>query len=158
MKAPREASPDQDLRLFAGLAVQPFAAAALGFLAFPLFAANQGGAFSADAALSLAVGAGIVALMVTVFVAMPLALWYSRRGWPTLKQVLLFGVALGNLPVVVIGVLANLSAAGQGRPASLPAGALVAGTAFGLAGALLFWLIAIRGTGRVPERESSGAS
>jgi hypothetical protein len=98
----------QELRLFAGLAVQPFVAAAL-----------------------------------------PVVVWRMRRGPPTLRQVLLGGALLGNLPFAVIVPLAA-AAGGSGAGWFWPFGAiraLAVGAVFGVAGAAVFWAIAVRGTG-----------
>lgn len=143
----------QEMRLLAGFAVQPFSAAALGFITFPLIDFTQrtieGGATTdpMGAAVSVGLGAGLAAFLVTVCGALPVVAWLLRRGPLTLRQVLWGGVILGNLPFGVIAALAvitNNVSAGASFVGILRAFAF--GSLFGAAGAALFWAISIRGT------------
>ncbi len=147
---------NRDLRLLVGFLVQPFAAAALGFVTFPLIEmtgrALYGGmsADLLDAAVSVATGAGLAAFLVTQGAALPTVAWLLSRGPLTLRQVLWCGVALGNIPFALIVPLAALTRAADGGstwfgPLAVIR-ALTAGSIFGLAGAMWFWLIAVRGT------------
>ena len=149
------------MRLFAGFVVQPFAAAILGFIAFPLIDLTlEGGGATDDpirAAISIGLGAGLAALLVTVFGAFPAVVWFLKRGPLTLKQILWGGVILGNLPFAVIVSLAivtnNVSAGASwlGLFRSLAFGA-----SFGVVGAALFWAISIRGTDMGEARVEQG--
>ncbi len=143
----------QEMRLFVGFVVQPLSAAILGFIAFPLIdftqSAIEGGRPTDPmrAAISIGLGAGFAAFLVTVCGAFPLVVWLLKRGPLTLKQILWGGAILGNLPFAVIVALAvltnnvNVSASWLGTLRSLALGAL-----FGVVGAALFWAISIRGT------------
>ena len=146
----------RELRLFAGFVVQPFAAAALGFVTFPLVEVTGRalyGGTSADlpgAAVSVVAGAGLAAFLVTLGAALPTVVWLLRHGPLTLTQVLWGGMALGNIPFALIVPLAALTRAADGGstwfgPLAVIR-ALTAGSIFGLAGATWFWLIAVRGT------------
>jgi hypothetical protein len=101
-------SSKDELRLFAGLAVQPFVGTALAFISVPLVdysgRALYGGfpADSGDAATSFAFGVSIVAVCVTVCGALPTVLYLLKRSPLTLKQVLVGGVALGNAPFILM--------------------------------------------------------
>jgi hypothetical protein len=145
----------QEVRLFAGLAVQPFVAAAVGFMMFPLIewsnsALRRGTSGDlVDGAVAVAAGAGLAAFFVTLLGALPIVVWRMRRGPLTLRQVLLGGALLGNLPFAVIVPLAA-AAGGSGAGWFWPLGAiraLAVGAVFGMAGAAVFWAIAVRGTG-----------
>ena len=150
MTQSRDPTVAKEMRLFAGFVVQPFAAAILGFVAFPLIDLTLEGGGTTDrlgAAVSIALAAGLAAILVTVCGAFPVVVWFLKRGPLRLKQVLWGGVILGNLPFAVIVPLAivtnNVSADASwlGLIRSLAFGAL-----FGVVGAALFWAISIRGT------------
>src|SRR5262245_49595867 len=93
------------LKLLAGVAVQPFLAGVVAFFAFPVFLLDGNGetfaggrpADRTDAALSVALGAGLVALLVTGAFVLPTALLLTRRFQLFLRDALLFGLAFGNL-------------------------------------------------------------
>jgi hypothetical protein len=73
-RQPRTLTPAQELRLLAGLALQPFLAAGVAFVSFPLVLLDRTGRTLAggfpsdptDAAISVALGVGVVALFVTI--------------------------------------------------------------------------------------------
>ena len=140
------------MRLFIGLAVQPFAAAGLGFLSFPLVdlsnrALGRGvPSDPIDGAISFAAGIALVALIITVGGALPAVAWYLKHGPLTLKRILLSGTALGNVPFAILVPLAGGGSSATWWGPAAAVRALAAGTFFGLAGALLFWAIAVRGT------------
>jgi hypothetical protein len=152
----------REMRLLAGFVVQPFFTGILGFIAFPLIDVTQRAIEGSTAtepmrgAISVALGAAFAAFFVTVCAAFPLVVWLLRHGPLTLKQVLLGGVMLGNLPFVVIMILAVLTnnvssgASWLGLFRSLAFGAL-----FGVAGAALFWAISIRGTAMAHDAAGS---
>ena len=154
----------RELRLFAGFVVQPFVAAALGFLCFPLVElsgrALYGGTTddATRAAVSFAAGVGIVAFFVTLCGALPAVLWCLKRGRLTLKHVLLGAVGLGNVPFAIIVPLASATTSAPSGPGWFwPAGAiraLVAGSLFGLVGGAVFWAISVRGTGASRDQQS----
>lgn len=137
------------MRLFAGFAVQPFAAAILGFIVFPLIELtlpDTTGGHSTGGAASIAFGAGFAAIVVTAC-ALPVVLWLLKRGPLKLTHVLCGGAVLGNLPLVIIMSLAILT--NNVRAGTLGIGlirSLAFGALFGVVGAALFWVISIRGT------------
>jgi hypothetical protein len=132
------------MRLFVGLAVQPLLAAGVAFFGFPLLLDQSGrtlaGGFpadSTDAAASVAFGVGIVAVFVTVVGVFPTVLWILKRRPVTLALALLFGLAFGNLPVMLGTVLAG----GYGVAGALRG--LAFASLIGLTGAVGFWLIVV---------------
>jgi hypothetical protein len=136
------------MRLFLGFVIQPFLAAGLTYLAFPLIEYTGrplygGGTSSPDAAIGLAFGVGLVAALITVTCAVPTVGWLADRTTVTLRRAALYGALFGNLPVVV----GTLLAPGYGLVGLLRAS--VTGTCLGITGAALFWVISIKGTGHV---------
>ena len=140
------------MRLFIGLAVQPFAAGGLGFLSSPLVhlsnhALGRGvPSDPIDAAIAFAAGIAFVALVITVGGALPAVTWYVKHGPLTLKRVLLSGAALGNVPFAILVPLAGGGSSSTWWGPAAAVWALAVGTFFGLAGASLFWAIGVRGT------------
>ena len=138
--------------MFWGIVVQPFLAGALAFLSFPVLLLDRSGhtlaggfpADGIDAARSVAIGAGLVALLIAVLGVLPTAVWLTKRGPVSLDRALLFGLAFGNLPFAIGTILAGT----YGVPG------FVRGAAFssllGLAGAAAFWAIALRGQNASP--------
>ncbi len=145
--SPRTLSRLEEMRLLGGAVVQPFLAAALAFTTFPVFLLDRegqtlGGGYPSnptDAALSVAVGAGIVAAVVTLLGVLPTAVWLLKRRRPTLRESLSFGLGFGILPYVLMGTAAGRTYGPSG---------LLRGLAFssmlGLSGAAVFWVIALR--------------
>jgi hypothetical protein len=135
------------MRLLGGLVVQPALAGGVAFVSFPLLLLDRSGRTLAggfpadpiDAAVSVALGAGIVAFFVTLVGVLPVALWIVRRRRLTFMAALLFGLGFGNLPVVLGTVLI-----GSYGPSSLLRGVAFA-SLIGLTGAAAFWVISIRG-------------
>ena len=145
-------SPRNISRLFGGLAIQPLVAALLGFVSFPVVdytnRALRGGvpADALDAAIAFSLGSAIVAGLVTLVGAFPIVAWRLNRGAFALPEVLWWGVILGNAPLAIVAVLTALNG---GAPSNSPGAvaalwALVAGSLFGLAGAAVFWAVAVR--------------
>ena len=151
-----------------GFAVQPFFAALLGFVTFPAldyiahlrWGGRPGDPW--DAAMSVALGAGLVGLFVTIIGALPLLAFLLSRGPISRRQVFTSGVVLGNIPFAIIALLV----ASHGTPGTPPMGssqltgdpldlveALAFGSFFGAACAGAFWLVAGRhvGAGTTPE-------
>jgi hypothetical protein len=135
------------MKLLAGLVVQPFLAGGLAFFGFHVFLIDGNGRTLAggvpsdltDAAVSVAFGTGLVALLVTVVGVLPTAVFLTKRRQLSLREALLFGLGFGNLPYVLLAVAAGGTYGLAG---------LVRGVAFssllGLAGATVFWAIALR--------------
>ena len=110
---PRTLMPAEQMKLFAGLAVQPFLAAAVAFVSFPFVLLDRTGrtlaggfpADPADAAVSVAFAAGFVAAVVTLVGVLPTALWVVKRRRLTLTQAFGFGIAFADVPVLLGTVL-----------------------------------------------------
>jgi hypothetical protein len=138
--------PQDEMRLFLGFLAQPFVAAALAFVTFPLVdlsgRAIYGGAPAdpMDAAVALAFGTGVAALIVTLLGAWPAAMWVIKRRAVTLKESLRFGLLLANIPVVLMTL-----ATGGGYGLAGFARAVLFASLLGLSGAAVFWAISIRG-------------
>jgi len=134
-------------RLLAGLAIQPFIAGALAFLVFPWLLLDSNGRSLAGgtgdmvhAAGSVAIGAAVVALGITLVAALPAAVWLTTRRRVPISEALLWGLGLGNVPMVAGTLLAG----------TYGVEGFVRGIAFssvlGVAGASVFWTIALRRT------------
>jgi hypothetical protein len=131
-------TPKAEMRVLVGLVVQPFVAFAAASLVFP-----------GPAALGAALGA----VFVVIVGALPAIAWLSRRGPITLGKALIAGALLGNLPIVVILLLAALtgnlrdSGSGSGLVGLQTVRTAVFGASIGMAGAFVFWLIVRRAPG-----------
>jgi len=141
----------------------PFASAAVGVLVFPLVAFGIGGraADMLDGAIAFGLGMGIASIFVTGFGAFPLLVWLLKRGPVTLRQSLLAGAALGNLPVILIVI--RLLSMGAGWEEVFVGGrdwlfgairAVLFASTIGLASAAVFWVVA----GRQLRGELTGGS
>ena len=135
------------MRLLAGLIVQPFLAGALAFLFFPVLLLDWNGhtlaggspADATNAAWSVAIGAGVVALVVTVVGVVPTTLWLTKRKRVSFAEALLFGLGFGDFPFLVGALLAGTYGfAGFARGVAFS-------SLLGVTGAAVFWAIAIRG-------------
>jgi hypothetical protein len=154
--------------MVAGFALVPLVAGALSFVAFltfwtllpqrPVVAGTMiasGGSSTIDNALAAAAGAVLLAILVTVFAAVPAVSWLAGRGRVTLRTSLLLGAALGNAPFVIGLIVGLVYQIAHGtvpdHPAELwygAAGALrvmASGCFVGAGSAAAFWLIALRG-------------
>jgi hypothetical protein len=143
MNRPRALSPAEEMRILAGCAMQPFLAGAVAFLSFPvllvhgqtLAGGTPGDVF--DAALSVAIGAGFVAVFVTLL-GVPIAIWLAKRRQVRLHEALIAGLLLGNVPFMLGTALAG----------SYGVEGFIRGAAFssvlGVACAGAFWAIAFR--------------
>jgi hypothetical protein len=87
-------TPKAEMRVLVGLVVQPFVAFAAASLAFPG---------------PVALGAVVTAVFVVIVGALPTIAWLARRGPITLGKALTIGALLGNLPIVLILLLAALT-------------------------------------------------
>jgi hypothetical protein len=145
-RLPRTLNSAEEMRVLAGLLVQPFLAGGLAFIAFPLLLLDQDGRTLAggypsdptDAALSVAMGTFVVAGVVTLFGVLPTAVWIIRRHQLSLTVTLVFGLGFGNLPYVLMA-----AAWGTHGQAGLLRGAAFA-SLLGLSGAALFWMMTLR--------------
>jgi hypothetical protein len=135
-------------RLLVGLAVQPFVATAVAFFSFPVFLLDGNGqtlgggrpADPTDAAVSVAIGAGLVALFVSVVGVLPTVLWLTRRFELSLIDTLLFGLGFATLSYAVTAIAAGGGTYGL---AGLARG-VAWSSLLGLAGATVFWAITLR--------------
>ena len=138
-----------------GFAVQPFAAALITLPLFPIVAITGPGYLTDmfDAALAFALGVGVAALPVTVFVAVPVFLRLLRRGHISQAEVMCWGALLGNIPsaLIVLVLAAQLLRSGAsvdldnltyGVPGA--ARAIILGAVVGAGSASVFWWIAGR--------------
>jgi len=157
--APRPISRLADARLLLAFAVTPFAAGGVMFvLSFAIFSSGVSvfagsPADPFDAAMSLGVGVTILSVCVTVLGALPGVIWMARRAMLSFRNVLLLGVALGNLPFVLIvaGIIVTEFAKGtlslnvprlwEGTFGTVRAVAL--GVLVGVPTAAVFWLIGL---------------
>jgi hypothetical protein len=143
---PRALSVPEERRLCAGLVVQPFVAGGLAFLIFPFFLLDANGRTLAgalpadvmDAAQSVAIGVGIVAFFVTLLGVWPAAVWLTKRRPVSFGEAQLWGLGFGNLPMIIGTMLA-----GMHRGEGFARGVAFA-SVLGLAGAAMFWIIALR--------------
>jgi hypothetical protein len=143
----RALSSSDEIKLLAGLAVQPFVASAVAFFSFPVFLLDGNGQTLAGgrpvdptaAAVSVAIGTGLVALFVSVVGVLPTALWLTRRFQVSLRDALLFGLGFGNLSYALMA----LAAGGTYGLAGLARG-VASSSLLGLSGATVFWAIAVR--------------
>ena len=132
-------------RVALGLVVQPFVTAAAAFIGFFLLMLDGTGrtldgsfpASPVEAAVSVAAVTAFLAVAVTLLGVSPTVVWIVRRRRVTLMQALFFGLAFGNLPIV----LATLFFDGNWNLIRTHAFASLVG----VAGAATFWLISIRG-------------
>ena len=144
----RTLQPPEEMKVFVAVAVQPLLAAALGFVAFPILLLDRSGhtlaggspANVADSAASVAVAVGLVALAVALFGGLPTALWLAKRRRIPVLEAIAFGLGFGNLPFLLGALMAG----------TYGVAGFIRGVAFssllGVAGAAVFWCIALRET------------
>ena len=146
------------LRMLAGFAASPVAAAVIAVGAYDLFwhaGVSPTGApiHSLDAAASLGAGVFILAVPMTGVAALGVIRLNQRR-WLTLGKLLLLGAVVGNLPfaLIVVGVVAlnpgvalrEVSANWYGLFGALANIAM--GVVVGAGGAATFWIVSVCGT------------
>ncbi len=142
----RALTPSDEMRVFGGAVIQPVVAGCLAYAVFPLLLLRPDGRTLAgghssnvnDAALSVGLGASIVAAVVALFVV-PVAVWVIKRRDLVLREALMFGLAFGNVPYILFAAAAG----GAYGVSGLLRGVLFS-SVLGLAGSALFWVIAIR--------------
>ena len=146
------------LRTLVGFALMPPSAA---IIAVPLYAVMyaagllpQGAPIdSLDSALGLGAGVAFLAVVITVFCAIPAVNWLDEHRLLSLQRLLALGAVLGNLPFILIVVVivavqmarGNLSA-DVGQYWYGLGGAVVRvgiGTIVGVGSALILWLVAV---------------
>jgi hypothetical protein len=150
--------------LLAAFALLPVVDAVVAFLAFPAvwaYGPDRGFRPSdpGQAALVFAMVAGVMGLLVTLSGAMPVVFWLIKRGPVSFRQLLIAGVALGNLPFAVyVATLIPYAvlhlAFGTLSEHLIPVSALLAavplplavGSCMGLISAVVFWFAAIQGS------------
>ena len=140
------------MRLAAGFVAQPFVAALAAFFGFPLLEFGRDFGRSSDptqGAISIALATFMFAIGVTLVVAAPAAIWVVKRRAVTFKRALLYGVAIGNIPLAISGIVfvfqrIVLSAT---RPANVwaAAGTVAFASLVGAISAAAFWALSIRG-------------
>lgn len=157
----RDLSSPESLRVFIGLAVQPFVVALTAFVTFPALDYTASVAYGGhsgnlwDGAESIALAVGIVGVGITLLGAVPLVATQLARGPLSRSQVLTSGLALGNIPTMLMCVLLIGRQAQSPGPVDLmdgPVGlarVLIFGSLFGLVGAATFWWIAGASVGPV---------
>jgi hypothetical protein len=101
-------------------------------------------------AAGIGLGGGIAAVFVVVFCAVPALLWLRRRGPIARAHALGVGAILGNVPAVVLTLLAIREQIANGRALHVTEGPaaflrlVLGGTLVGVATAAVFWRIALR--------------
>jgi hypothetical protein len=143
----RPFSRSDEWRILAGIAIQPFVAGAVAFAAFPVLLLTPDGQALAggypsdvtDAAISVALGAAILAGVVALLGALPAAVWLMKRRDLSLARTLGLGLVFGNIPYILLAIVG-----GTYGLAGLVRGLLFA-SLLGAAGAASFWFIAVAG-------------
>lgn len=143
MADPSRAPTQSDQRkLVAGLAVQPFLAAAVAFVSFPLLLVRRSGETvyaSSNAAGSMAFSVGLVVFILAASLGLPVSLWLMKRGPVSLTRSLLIGLILANLPILPGYIFAGTNDVAAPLLRSLTFSSLI-----GLIGSATLWLIAFR--------------
>jgi len=143
---PRTLTAAEEMRLCAGFVVQPLVTAVAAFVLFPFLLLDRAGETFAGghpgdvtgSAVSIAAGTFIAAVVILSGVV-PTAVWVLKRRALTFAQTLIFGVAFGNLPIVIGTVLG-------GSYGLMPfLRSVVFASLVGLTGAAVFWAISVRG-------------
>jgi hypothetical protein len=111
---------------------------------------------SLDSAESLGAGVAILAVLMTVFGAVPAVIWLNRRRLLSLGRLVILGAGLGSVPfaLIVVGVVVVPAVSGTlstdiGRYWYGISGAAVRvamGLISGMGSAAIFWYVGIRDT------------
>lgn len=117
---------------------------------------------SLDSVLGFGSGVLILALVVTIFFAIPAVNWLAGRGPLSLRRLMALGALLGNIPFITIAVVVaavqlarGTLTADVGQYWEGSAGALVRvamGIIVGAGSALILWVVAIEGNGSSDTR------
>ena len=158
MSVPMAASPRAEMRMLVGyVLLAPFSGLVM-YLTIGLQLALGvwffSGSASLDVALPLSLAAAIFAAPIATIVgAVPGVAWLIRRDRLTLRNLLLGGLALGNIPIAILAVLILFEklrndTLNSAEPVQLFGlfGPVLLGAWFGVWGALFFWFVSIRGT------------
>ena len=149
------ATPRAEMRMLVGYVLMPPMCGLLAYLTIRGELAMgvwfHNGRPSQQVALQLALAVTIFAAPIaTIAGAVPGVAWLIRRGRLTLPNLLLSGVAFGNIPIAILMVLAFLEKLRNGTAASVEPLHVLApvllGAWFGVWAALFFWFVSIRGT------------
>ncbi|BCS32391.1 hypothetical protein TBR22_A16030 [Luteitalea sp. TBR-22] len=105
----------QEMRVFLGIVMQPLVVGVLAFVSAPLLLLDRSGRTLAgglardvvESALSVAVATSLLALIVALVGALPVAVWLLKRRQVSLFEACVYGVGLGNVPFVVGTALAG---------------------------------------------------
>jgi hypothetical protein len=150
-----------DLRMLAGFALVPPTAVLITLGTYQLMwhaGALPFGApiHSLDSAGSLGVGVAILAVLMTVFGAVPGVIWLNGRRSLSLGRLLILGAGLGSVPfaLIVLGVVTVHAMSGTlstdiGRYWHGTSGAavrLTMGLITGMGSAAIFWFVGVRST------------
>ena len=153
--------PRGEFRMLAGFAVAPPTAVLIALATYDVLwyagrLPHGTPIDSLDAAVSFGAGVGILAVVVTIFGALPAVVWLNRTRTLSLSRLLLLGAALGNVPfaLIAVGVVAAHLANGTLSPDvgwywygfSGAAVRTAMGLICGLGSAAAFWLVALRGS------------
>ena len=147
---------EREKQMLVGLTVQPFVAAAVGFVLFRVI--NYAGvagdtANPVETAFGFSVLCGTAASVVTGVIGYPGLVWVLKRSTLTRQQTLVGGLVLGNIPgaLVVLALAARHLSRGMtptldnltyGVPGALRL--ISYGTVLGVVGAAVFWWLAGR--------------
>lgn len=165
MNEPGRNSKRSRWRLAAAFAVVPIVDGILAFAVFPIIwpVGAHGRVQPVDPfseAASFGVLTGVVALLVTLAGAVPVVSWLINRRRASFANIVKAGLALGNAPFAVYALAAAYFAllhliGGTMSQHLVPLSSLLAGTlrviglgsGLGVAGAVVFWLAALRPSG-----------
>jgi len=157
-----------DLRMLGGYAVVPPTAVLIALVTYDVMwqagLLPQGTPIdSLDSAGSLGMGLAILAVVMTVFGAVPTVVWLNRRQPLSLGRLLIAGAALGNVPFafIILGVVAPHTGSGTlsaavARFCDGMSGAVVRaamGLICGTGSAAAFWFVGVRGTPACAPRQ-----
>lgn len=151
VRHPRKLTAAEEMRLCTGFVAQPFVSGIVAFAGFPFLMLGRDAGYSDmnQAAISVALGTFMFAIGITLVLVVPTAVWVLKRRALSFKRALLFGLAIGNLPVAVSGVVSVFGyvALRSSNPPNYRAalGVVLFSSLIGVTGAAVFWAIAIRG-------------
>jgi hypothetical protein len=104
-------------RLAPAILAMPLVAGGAMFLLFPLIAAAKPGgpvAVQPEAHIQFVVLTAVIAIAVTVFLALPLQFWLTRKRRVSGIETAMWGAVLGNTLTAVFGVIALINLVTQG--------------------------------------------
>jgi hypothetical protein len=123
---------------------------------------------SLDSALGLGSGVAFLAVIVTVFCAIPAVNWLNEHRVLSLKRLLVLGAVLGNVPLAIIVLVVLVVQTTKGGFSTHvgqywyglggAAARLAMGTIIGVGSALVLWLVAIKSNDTWDTRGSRRAA